>query len=307
MWMEVIEGLNHCLAAPPGALTIGNFDGVHLGHQYLFSQLRQAAQTNRAQTTVLTFLNHPHEILKPDFTLARICSLEQKIQLIEAQGIDRLVLVKFTPEFSNQTPEQFVNLLQRYVPFHTLILGANAVFGKNREGRREKIEQLATQMHFKVTYLEKLHVEGLPVSSSVIRQFIQSGNLQQASEMLGRRYSIYRPVVPGKKIGQTLGFPTLNIDIQGLCLPPQGVYAVKLKQNGVLYPAVANLGIAPTVRQDKRLTLELHVMENKIVDVTRFVEVIFFEYIRPERQFESIEDLKRQIRQDIISSKLKLP
>lgn len=290
----------------PVALTIGNFDGIHLGHQTVINKLKAVAKSDKIPSTLITFENHPAEILRPGQTILRLCTLKHRLKLLEEARIDVTVLLTFTQELAEQTAEAFIDTLQNAIPFSHLVLGHDARVGKDRQGDRHKIIELAKHHHFSVEYLEPFTYQGLPVSSSKIRETIQKGDFDLAEKLLGRKYSIYSMVKTGLGHGKKIGFPTANIDVSGLALPLYGVYAVKLVTNGNSFPGVANLGIAPTIRQENKPILEVHLFNSQEELYGKNVEVVFYKYLRPEMKFDSIDNLKKQIATDVEKAKLLL-
>lgn len=289
--------------AQPVVLTIGNFDGVHLGHQALLKHLLQTARKQKALSAVLTFSNHPSTILRPNHSTPLLCSTEHKIQLLKSNNVDITIALPFTKVFSEQSADLFLHNVQKTLPFQTLILGSDAHIGKNREGDRTTVTALSKQFGFHVDYFPDYEVNGHRISSSQIRECIREGHLVQTKNLLGRCYSIYGQVLKGSGRGADFGFPTANLDVNGLCLPPLGVYAVSLLVDGKEYQGVANLGIAPTVRQEADPILEVHLIDKHFDLYGKYVEVFFHEYIRPEVRFESIEMLKMQIAQDVLRAR----
>jgi riboflavin kinase / FMN adenylyltransferase len=284
-------------------LSIGNFDGVHLGHQAVLNTLKDYSRSHKGTSAVITFTNHPTEVLKPDIKVLQICTYEHKVKLIKQSGIETLILLKFTKELSQHTAEEFVRKTRKSLPFSYLILGHDATLGKDRQGDRKRMEEVAKLLQFDVCYLPEQTLNGERISSTKIRQLIQEGNLMHASKLLGREYSVYSKVVSGKKVGGQIGFPTANISVEGLCLPPLGVYAVHVLINEKAYLGVANLGYAPTVRHDSFPTLEVFLFDTSVSLYNDNIEVIFSSYLRPESKFESIEALKAQIQIDIMNAK----
>jgi riboflavin kinase/FMN adenylyltransferase len=292
--------------AAPCALTIGNFDGVHTGHQTLLKKTVQLGQQEAQKPAVFSFSNHPSTILKPGQPVLSLCTLEHKLRLLEAAGIEQLFLIPFTKELSCLSAEQFLRNLHAGIHFSNLILGYDAQLGKDRQGDRIAVETLSRQIGFQVFYLPEHAIDGEPVSSTRIRRHIQKGELDKASKLLGRPYSIYARVKKGAGRGKALGIHTANLSVEGLCLPPLGVYAVQLVHNGCSYPAVANLGIAPTFGTNKAPLLEVHVWDQELELYGELVEVLFHTYLRPEKQFETPEQLKAQIQQDIFQAQILL-
>lgn len=287
----------------PHALTIGNYDGVHLGHQEVLNRLASVAEKKQAKTAVLTFENHPSTVLRPTSPFQQICTLEHRLLLLEKLGIDLVILLPFTKEFSEQSAETFIKSIKTHLAFPALILGHDATIGKDREGDHQQVFQLASQLNFQVEYLPEYTLDGVRISSSKIRQEIKSGNLDAVAKHLGRKYSIYTKVQAGAGKGQKIGFRTANLAITGLCLPPLGVYAVRIIHGNKESKGVANLGIAPTVRLDKTPVLEVHILDTSENLYDQSIEVIFVGYLRAEQKFANIDELKSQISQDISAAK----
>lgn len=287
----------------PVILTIGNFDGLHLGHQAILEHLVQIAKKRQARSAVLTFCNHPSTVLRPSTPTPFICTTEHKVQLLDEASIDLVLFLSFTKLFSEQSADIFLHRVKQYLPFETLILGSDAHIGKNREGDCLTVTRLAETLEFHVEYLPDYIKSGQRISSSLIRSHIRQGDLKQAEALLGRPYSIYGPVLKGSGRGAPLGFPTANLAVSALCLPPFGVYAVGLCYGGRIYPGVANLGIAPTVRHESEPILEVHLYDEQIDLYGKAVNVIFHDFIRQEKRFENIEDLRKEIAKDILKAK----
>lgn len=282
------------------SLTIGNFDGVHLGHQALLKRLTMTASAAHERSVVITFTNHPSEVLRPDSPVPLLCTYEHKIKLIREIGIDLLIPLTFTKEFASQTSEEFLQKVRTYYPFSRLMLGPDATMGRDRRGDRTYLQALAKNWGFTFENIEELISEGTKVSSSKIRELIQKGNLKGAEKLLGRQFSIYTYVKTGQGLGKRIGFPTLNMEVEKLCLPPFGVYAVRVLGEGKPLKGVANLGVAPTVRQDNKPILEVHLLEtHDEIKNESLIEVILHTYLRPEMRFANVDQLKEQISQDV--------
>lgn len=287
----------------PNILTIGNFDGLHLGHQAVLNDLLKTAKKKQARSAVLTFSNHPSTILRPAHPTPLLCTSEHKLQLLEDIGIDLVVTLPFTKEFSQQSPTTFLQSVRKYLPFDALILGSDAHIGKNREGDSSTVTALADTLGFEVEYFPDYTKDGQRISSSLIRDYIQKGLLKDAEELLGRPYSICGPVLKGTGRGAPLGFPTANLAVDNLCLPPLGVYVVSLTTERKIFPGVANLGFAPTVRDETAPILEVHLFDQHLDLYGKAVDVRFFDFIRQEKRFTSIEELREQIALDVSSAK----
>lgn len=288
----------------PIALAIGNYDGVHLGHQFILSKLCGLVHPKGGKTALITFSNHPAEILRPSSPTKRLLTLEHKLKLLEQYGSDIVILLPFTLSLSQLTAEQFLELVQLSLPFSHLILGHDATLGKDRQGDRQSIQTFAALKGFKVEYVEQLTLEGMRVSSSKIREYLQLGNLDMVEKLLGRKYTIYGKRSVGMGLGKQLGYPTINLDVENLCLPPYGVYAATLYYENVKFKAIANLGVAPTVRSDSKPILEIHILDTFAkIPASAYIEIGLTNYLRPEIQFDNLEQLKAQIAQDIINTK----
>ncbi len=283
-------------------LTIGNFDGVHLGHQYVLKRVVEVASKKKAKAVVITFRNHPHTILHRERKTALLTSPDQKAMLLSQLGINHVIQLPFTEEFSQISAVAFLDLIRRGVAFTDLILGYDARFGKDREGNRELLQEWSKRSGVEVEYLDPVQIEGQSVSSSQIRKFIMAGQLEEAAKYLGRSYAFYGPVVAGNSVGKQIGFPTLNMDVALACLPPLGVYIVDVCVQDRIYRGVANLGYAPTVRSSESVLLEVHLFSEEVPSDTH-LEVILKRFIRPEMRFPSLEALQAQIQKDVEEAK----
>jgi riboflavin kinase / FMN adenylyltransferase len=277
------------------ALTIGNFDGLHLGHQAILTRLRKAASFS----VVFTFSNHPAEILHGS-SPSRLTTLEHRIALFDRAKIDYLIVTPFTLNFSKKTSREFLLELKSVIPFSYLILGHDARLGHDR---KSNLKELENQLNIQVEYLAPISLEGKIISSSAIRKAIQMGAVHEASLFLGRKYSIMAYVQPGYGKGRKLGFYTANLPVEKLTLPPFGVYAVEVRHGKEILPAVANLGRAPTTHRNRPVCLEVHLMDDHRELYGQSLEVFFIQFLRKEKEFETLEDLKLQITTDIACAK----
>lgn len=277
-------------------LTIGNFDGLHLGHMELLSKM----QKEEGEKIALTFSNHPIEVLKGDAPLL-LLPLPERLKML-SPWIDTLILLPFSKELANLKPKEFLQLLLHYIPLSKLILGDNAALGRNREGNKQHIVSLASELKFETLFLAPLQIDQAIVSSSHIRKLIQKGHLDEAARFLGRRFSLSGRVIAGAQKGAALGFKTLNLSIEGLVHPPCGVYIVQCIHEASRYSGVANLGFAPTLRQSHTPLLEAHLFDFNQEIYEERVEIEFHKFLREECKFASIDALKAQIEQDIVQT-----
>jgi len=219
---------------------------------------------------------------------------------MEENKVDTAIVIPFTKSLSKNTAAAFVERVRQSIPFTHLVLGHDATLGRDRQGNRLVMNELGEMWGFHIHYIDEYRYEGTPTSSTQIRKFLFQGKIEEASLRLGRPYSIYSTVTPGLGKGKKMGYPTLNFNVKGLCLPPLGVYAVSVHSEGQQYQGIANLGRAPTVRDETSSPLlEVHLFDKELTSLS-LMEVIFNTYIRPEKKFENVEDLKRQIAEDII-------
>ncbi len=287
------------------SLAIGFFDGVHLGHQQTIRQAINDARQHEGLALVITFDRHPNTVVAPGRVPPRIYSLPQKLRTIGSLGVDALWLIHFDEAFSRQTGEEFIRGLSRDLrQLLSICVGANFTFGYKRGGNVELLKQLGKELHFAVHGLAAVSLDGRAVSSTRIRQVIQAGNLDAASQMLGRACSLAGQVVQGDRLGRQLGFPTANLDVAGLVLPPRGVYAVHALAGGQSRRAVLNIGLRPTLsRPEPHLQVEAHLLDFQGDLYGQELEIVFVEKLRDECQFASLEDLRSQIARDIAEAR----
>ncbi len=297
--MKIIEEIHDQFTKKaPVVLTIGFFDGVHLGHQRIFSKVKEL-KGDTGLSFALTFKNHPQTVLKPFTPFPLISSLTQRVQLIKNQGIDTLILLDFDKEIQNTSADEFLLNLHEHIPFDHLVLGPNATIGRKKEGDAKLIQLLSKKFSFDFHPQDSYFMDKCQVSSTLIREMITRGNLNEASKLLNRPYSIVAPVISGEQIGKVLGFPTLNLDVEDLILPPLGVYKVHLMKQGRAHLAIANLGFAPTLKERKTPLLEVHLLDYKEELIEEELEIVFVDFIRKEKKYSSIDELKAQIHLDI--------
>lgn len=289
-------------------LAIGFFDGVHLGHQQIIRQTIADARQHNALALVLTFDQHPNTIVAPHRVPPLIYPLPQKLRAIESLGVEALLLIHFDQVFSEQTGEAFVrNLVRDLGRIHSICVGANFAFGHKRSGNVALLKQLGEELRFTVHGLEKVSLDGRVVSSTRIREAIRTGNLDAASQMLGRTYSLAARVVVGDKLGRELGFPTANLDVTGLVLPPNGVYAAHAVVQRETHHAVVNIGYRPTLQNPApQIRVEAHLFDFDGELYGEEIEITFAEKLREEKKFPSLAALREQITLDADEAKRRL-
>ncbi|MBI3848685.1 MAG: bifunctional riboflavin kinase/FAD synthetase [Verrucomicrobia bacterium] len=295
----------------PGArkvcVAIGMFDGVHLGHQQVIRQTIADARQHDAVALVITFDCHPNAIVSPQRVPPLIYSLPQKLRGIEALGSDSLLLIHFDKSFSEQTGEVFIRGLTRDLGhLQSLCVGSSFAFGHKRTGNVALLKALGAELNFTVHGLAAVSLDGRAVSSTRIREAIRAGELYAASQMLGRAYSLAGRVVRGDRFGCQLGFPTANLEVNGLVLPPRGVYAVLATTGGKSRRAVLNIGFRPTLKKPApQLRVETHLLDFDGDLYGAELEVTFVERLREEKKFSSTVELRKQIARDIAAARVR--
>jgi riboflavin kinase/FMN adenylyltransferase len=276
-------------------LTIGNYDGIHLGHQKLINELLIKSRKNKIDSGIMIFEPHPREFFTPKKAPYRITSLREKIEFFQTKKIDRIYIVKFNDRFAKMSGEEFIAKLEKKISAEIILVGEDFRFGKNREFGLDNLLKSSID----VSIVKEIKNNNERVSSSQLRDALSKGDLRLAQVLLGRNYSISGKVVYGDQKGRQIGFPTANIHMFHNRPPIKGVFAVKL--NGKF--GVANLGTRPTMRGISKLQLEVHVLNFSKDLYGQHVHITFLKKIRDEVKFKSIEALRNQIKKDIISAK----
>jgi riboflavin kinase / FMN adenylyltransferase len=281
--------------ARPVALTIGNFDGVHTGHRAILDALRARAAAKGCTPCVMTFEPHPREFFAPDRAPARLTSLREKLELFADAGMERVYLCRFNDKFAGILAQDFMREKLGKLDIRLILVGEDFRFGAGRAGG---VADLRAQ-GYAVESLEDVLRDGVRVSSTAVREALAAGDLRRAGELLGRPYSVSGHVAHGDKLGRQLGYPTANICMRHDRPPLFGIYAVKLSGlGGHDFPGVASLGVRPTMKQDGKPLLEVHLFDFETDIYGRHVRVHFLKKLRDEAKFQSLDALTRQIAAD---------
>ena len=300
--MQTLHSITELPALPgPLFLAIGVFDGVHRGHQAVISTSTRHAHSADGTPVVVTFDPHPARILRPEEAPHLLTATQHKIALIRALGVGHLLVVKFDKNFAATSPENFVEqLVQNSKPLREICVGHEWSFGKNRAGNLDLLQKLGARFDFNVVGIPPVKVNGTVVSSTAIRQAVEVGEFAKAADMLGHEYTILGTVSGGEKLGKKIGFPTANLSAHSEQFPPDGVYFAEAWLDGVLLHGVVNLGFRPTVSsgQPERI-LEIHLLDFDQDIYGKDLEIRFVRYLRPEKKFESVDALIRQIKVDV--------
>ena len=277
-------------------LTIGNYDGIHLGHQTLINHVISESRSLQVESAVITFEPHPKEFFTPEKAPQRVISLREKLEFFQAHRIDRVYVIKFNEKFSKLTASEFIDILKLKVKAIGLVVGSDFRYGNMREAGLDELKTTG----IKVTQPGTIFLEKERISSSLVRDALKQSNFIRVEELLGRPYMISGQVIHGEKRGRTLGFATANIHMFHKSPPLSGVFAVKLDS----FYGIANLGVKPTFGGINKLVLEVHLFNFSKEIYEKHVHVTFYKKIRDEKKFKNAEDLSQQISTDIKAVKL---
>jgi len=298
--MRVFRGVPE-RATTSTVLTIGNFDGVHLGHRALLDELKGKARELGLPATVLTFEPHPRELFAPDQAPARLASLRDKIELLAEAGIDRVHVCRFDRKLAGLTADEFIDrILVRGLAVKHLIIGDDFRFGKARGGDFPLLQRAGAERGFVVEAMHTVSCDDVRVSSSAVREALATGNIERAEALLGRPFVIAGRVMGGRRIGRSIGFPTANIQVRRKRLPLSGVFAVTVLGLGdKALPGAANIGVRQTLAEGLQPVLEVHLLDFDGDIYGRHVDVNFLHKLRDEAKFDSLDALKQQIARDV--------
>ena len=304
--MQIHYNLDNFIAVNP-VVTIGTFDGVHLGHREVISELKRISALSGGDSVVFTFEPHPRIVIAPGEDSLRLLSTKnEKIRLMEQLGIDHLVIYPFTIEFSKLSYNEFVtNILVGKMNISSLVVGYDHRFGQGRKGDFNSLEYLSKALNFKVEQLSQLFVNSNVVSSTKIRQALGTGDIAKANNLLGYRYLLSGRVIEGKQLGRKLGFPTANIETfeNHKLVPGDGVYAVFVQTGGKIYKGMLNVGIRPTVNYNAdHKSIEVHIFDFDSDIYNTEITLFFVQKIRDEQKFAGIVELKEQLIKDRINA-----
>lgn len=282
-------------------ITIGTFDGVHIGHKTILKEIVDHAKEVQGESILLTFEPHPRKVIFPDKPLQLLTPLEEKLELVKATGVDHIVVVPFTKAFANLTAEEYISdfLVKQFKP-HSIVIGYDHQFGNDRKGDINLLKQLSEQYRYKVYEISAQLIHDAAVSSTKVRKAVSSGDMTEAANMLGRPYSLTGEVVKGAQLGNTIGFPTANIQPNSSeqILPANGVYAIKAIYKGDVYNAMLNIGIRPTVSNELSLHIEANIFDFDQDIYGEQLTIQFITRLRDEEKFPSIDYLKQQLSKD---------
>lgn len=285
-------------------ITIGVFDGVHLGHKYLISQLKELASQQGLRSVVITFHKHPQEILTPASQPPFLTDAQEKAGLLNNEGVDAVIILNFTRELAQLRAREFISLLRTKLGMQGLVIGPDFALGRNGEGDIPTLRNLGNELGFAVTVIPPVKANGEIVSSTAIRSALADGDMEKVLRFMGRPFGLHGKVVHGKGRGVGLGFPTVNLDIlPGQAIPGDGVYATRAYVDNRIYPSVTNVGMNPTFGINER-TIESYLLDFRNSLYEHEVRVDFIHKLRDEIKFENSQELVKQITEDVRQTRI---
>ncbi len=297
--MQMEEELARLSPKKDTILTIGVFDGVHLGHKYLISQLKEHAIQQGLLSGVITFHQHPMAILSSQATLPYLTDLATRTSLLKNEGVDYVIILSFARELAQLSAREFISLLQKYLRMRGLLVGPDFALGRNREGDINTLRKLGQEMDFSVTVVPPIMIDGRVVSSTAIRNELAKGDMENVLNLTGRPFSLHGHISSGTGRGVGLGFPTANLDIdRQQALPKDGVYATRAYIDEKAYKSMTNIGQNPTFGGTKR-TVEVYILDYHDNLYGRELKIDIIKRLRRERKFDTAQQLEKQIAEDV--------
>lgn len=299
--MKIISDFNNYHANTPLALSLGMFDGVHLGHRSIINTLNEIAEKENLESAILSFWPHPRKFLNPDDDVKMLTTLDEKIELLAKSGIRNLFLKTFDEEFRNLTGIEFCKqILADKLHVKHLIIGYDHTFGKNKSGNYELLQSLSSELGFKVNQLEAVEFDNLNISSTKIRHALWEGRIADANKMLGYHYPLTGKVVHGRNLGKKIGYPTANLDVPAdKLLPKSGAYIVEVWIENTFYKGMLSIGTNPTIdNSNKTLSTEVYILDFDEDIYDKAITAKFREFLHDEIKFESVEKLIQRLAQD---------
>jgi riboflavin kinase / FMN adenylyltransferase len=297
--MNVVFGLENLKNAKPAATTVGTFDGVHLGHVKIIDSLKELSQKDNLKSTLITFDPHPRVVLQqtPPFKTKLLTKIDERLELLQNQGLDQVIIAKFSRQFSELSYKEFMkNILVEKVNTKVLVVGYDHGFGKDRSGNFDEMSKISKEFNFDVVRETAITINEQTVSSSKIRELIDNGNVKDAASMLGRKYTVNGVVIKGEGRGKKLNFPTANLQITNdyKLFPKEGVYAVDCVIHDKIYRGMSNIGIKPTFGGVQK-TIEINILDFDDDIYGEKIEVQFIQRMRDEKKFKNVNELIKQL------------
>jgi len=303
--MKIVRNIDDVVVDPLSIVTIGTFDGVHLGHQAILRYAVKQAKAISGISRMITFHPHPRDVVGKG-PVEHLCTIEERLHLFESQGIDETLVVNFTHAFSQITARSFYEqYIVRRIGVYEVVIGHDHQFGRNREGSIETLQKLGAELNFSVVVIPGVSVDGQVVSSSLIRRCLLAGEIEDATKYLGKPYSITAKVVEGDKRGRSIGFPTANLyyDSTLKLTPASGVYVASVVVDGKQYYGMVNIGVRPTFTTNGHRLVEVHILDFEGDLYGKTITVAFIKRLRREQKFNSVDDLVAQLQHDRLDSR----
>ena len=303
--MRIYHHISELSSLTNTIVTIGTFDGVHLGHQKIIKRLVELKQKQGGEIVLFTFAPHPRKVLFPEQSdLKLISTTEEKCELLQQFGVDHVLVYPFTKAFSQMQAQDYItDIIAKGLKTKTLVIGYDHRFGSNREGNIELLKQCASTLHFNVEEIPAQEINQLNISSTRIRKAIDEGDIKTANEFLGYSFFITGKVVKGKQLGRTIGYPTANVFIEDAdkLIPRMGVYAVNVVVKGQRYKGMLNIGTNPTTDSDHKIKIEVNIFDFNEDIYGEFIKLEFVKWIRNEEKFANLDELKQALANDKIA------
>jgi riboflavin kinase/FMN adenylyltransferase len=301
--MVVHDGFDAWKSIGRTAISLGNYDGVHLGHRVILERTISFAKNANIPSIAVTFDPVPKKVLQPQIAPPLIQTLQQRLAKLESVGMEHTIIVHFSTEFAQKSPEEFVQqFLIDKLRVQYFVVGENFSFGHQKQGNLSLLKKMGSANDFQVVGIPEVYKNGVRISSSQIREFIQEGRMQEASDFLGSPFALTGTIVEGEHLGGKIGIPTANLDFENEIVPAKGVYVSRASLNGQTYCSVTNVGVRPTF-QGKRLTVEAHLLDFSGELYGSRMELHFLHKLRDEMRFAGVDELKAQIQSDIEQTK----
>jgi len=300
--MRIIRDIKNTILTHSCVLAIGNFDGLHIGHEKIIKKTLEIASNEKINSAILSFSPHPASFFKKlEDKNFLITNISQKIKLLNSRQLDYFFIGRFNSEIANMEARDFVKeILFKKLKVKYIVIGYDFIFGKNRQGNINLLREMGDEMGFHVVTIEEVRINNKTASSSLIRNLLKSGEIGEANKILGRNFSISGTVIEGKKIARSIGYPTANIKVKKNTIHPKyGVYRGKIGLENQIKDAIINFGIRPTLSQDKEPLYEIHILDFNGSLYNKKISFELIEFIREEKKFSSIKELKNQIEIDI--------
>lgn len=302
--MRIFHGIENANIAKPTVLTLGVFDGLHLGHQQIMRTVVERAEAVGAAATAITFDPHPRAVLHPESAPPLLQTLDQRLANLDVLGIEQTIVIKFDRDFSSQPAEDFLrNIIRDRLHAKEVYLGKGFAFGKERGGNIELLRSMSAELGFRADEVDEVRLRGVRISSSAIRELLIAGRINLARRMLGRPYGVEGVIIRGDRRGHTIGFPTANLKPHNRVIPKFGVYATASLIDGIWRESITNIGVRPTFENTSEPSIESYVFDFDDDLYGDVVRVRFLHRIRDERKFNGIDELKAQIERDVATAR----